>query len=63
MAMTKRDQRQKMTDTDSAARTIIAQEASARDAKTKRLREARLKMESEAPPPEVVTTRKKRVKA
>ena len=28
MAMTKRDQRQKMNDTDSAARTIIAQEAS-----------------------------------
>ena len=62
MAMTKRDQRQKMTDTDFAARTIIAQEANARDAKTKRLREARLKLESEAPVPEVMP-RKKRAKA
>jgi hypothetical protein len=62
MAMTKRDQRQKMSDTDSAARTIIAQEAHAREAKTKRLREARLKMESEAPAVEPVV-RKKRAKA
>ena len=44
--------------TDSAARAILDGEAAKREAKTARLRAARLKMEAEAPPPEPVVKKK-----
>ncbi|HEV7253484.1 MAG TPA: hypothetical protein VGN97_10370 [Mesorhizobium sp.] len=42
---------EKARNTDNAARTIIDAEASARDKKTARLREARLAQEALTPPP------------
>jgi len=49
--------------TDRAARAIIQAETEARDAKTRRLREARLEMEAEREPAEVAKPRARKTPA
>jgi len=54
-------QESKAQTTDSAARAILDGEVAKREAKTARLRAARLKMESEQPVPEPVVKKPKAV--